>query len=681
MIDFTEPFPEAVASWCELRAEVAAHAFQPKSRLTLSQWSDQYRYLSSDLGEPGPWRTSRVPYLREPMDCITDPTVTEVAVMKCARVGATQGLVINGIFFHVHQEATAMIAAFPTEGDAKKFSKLLLAPAIAETPVIAELIEDGKGRDAKNTIQSKSFPSGGLQIVGTSSPRNMRMVHGRVVYGSEVDAWDYSAGDDGDPMTLLRKRADAYGAPKFVWESTPLLKGFSRIEQQYKAGDQRLFHVPCPHCDEGQPLVWGGRDCDFGIKWRDRDPRTAYYLCRQCHHPIEEVHKHAIVDRGLWIPQNAAKGRFPSFHLGAFISPFEGARWARLVEIWYEAQGKAEQLRVFRNTVEGLPWEDEGARVDSDKLKDQSRRTIYPCDCAAEGREHVALQCTTQKVPDGVLLITVSGDTQGDRVERAVWGWGEGEECWPLEHEIIPGDPGIPEGQRGSPWNVFAKRLTKEYVSAAGEVMRPEITVVDVGGHHSKEANAFCRAHLSDQVFAIFGATSEGAPLVGRASRNNSAKTIHYPVGSFTGKEALQARLTKVRNPGPGYIHIPDWMDDEQLAQFAAEQLVTRLVGGRPKRTWVKLRDRNEMTDLWVYGLAAVNIKGPNILKLRAQALARVAAEERRREGVREEVRADPEVEAEDVEEIVDRVAPPPKARRRRGGGWNVGGGRGGRWV
>jgi hypothetical protein len=41
-------------------------ALQPDPDLTISQWSDQYRVLSRvSAGEPGRWRTSRTPFLRE----------------------------------------------------------------------------------------------------------------------------------------------------------------------------------------------------------------------------------------------------------------------------------------------------------------------------------------------------------------------------------------------------------------------------------------------------------------------------------------------------------------------------------------------------------------------------------------------------------------------------------------
>ena len=41
---------------------------RPEDPLTVSEWADRYRRLSSKASaEPGPWRTDRTPYLRQVM--------------------------------------------------------------------------------------------------------------------------------------------------------------------------------------------------------------------------------------------------------------------------------------------------------------------------------------------------------------------------------------------------------------------------------------------------------------------------------------------------------------------------------------------------------------------------------------------------------------------------------------
>lgn len=63
---------------------------KPEPRLTVSEWADTHRMLDSKAAaEPGPYRTNRTPYLKEPMDMLsTTSIVRKVIFMKAAQVGA-----------------------------------------------------------------------------------------------------------------------------------------------------------------------------------------------------------------------------------------------------------------------------------------------------------------------------------------------------------------------------------------------------------------------------------------------------------------------------------------------------------------------------------------------------------------------------------------------------------------
>ena len=66
---------------------------RPPPQLTVSQWADQHRVLSTrGSSEPGPWRTSRTPYLKEVMDALSAVhPARRVVFMKGAQVGASEG--------------------------------------------------------------------------------------------------------------------------------------------------------------------------------------------------------------------------------------------------------------------------------------------------------------------------------------------------------------------------------------------------------------------------------------------------------------------------------------------------------------------------------------------------------------------------------------------------------------
>lgn len=62
----------------------------PPPDMTISQWADEYRRLSSESSaEPGRWRTSKAPYQREIMDAVCDNRVQKVVIMSAAQIGKT----------------------------------------------------------------------------------------------------------------------------------------------------------------------------------------------------------------------------------------------------------------------------------------------------------------------------------------------------------------------------------------------------------------------------------------------------------------------------------------------------------------------------------------------------------------------------------------------------------------
>ena len=63
-------------------------AFKPKSILTVSEWADRHRVLTTETSSvPGNWRTEFTPYLREPMDTCGDPDYKHIVLMFASQLG------------------------------------------------------------------------------------------------------------------------------------------------------------------------------------------------------------------------------------------------------------------------------------------------------------------------------------------------------------------------------------------------------------------------------------------------------------------------------------------------------------------------------------------------------------------------------------------------------------------
>lgn len=549
----------------------------PPPDLTVSEWADENRRLSSEASaEPGRWKTSRAPYQRDILDAVNDPSCEMVVVMSSAQVGKTE-LLLNTIGYFADYDPAPILLLQPTLEMAQTFSKDRLAPMVRDTPALRGKISESKARDSGNTILHKRFPGGHITMAGANSPSSLASRPIRILLADEVDRFPVSAGTEGDPFNLAKKRTTTFWNKKILAVSTPTVKGASRIEALYADSTQEHYQLPCPECGHYQRLTWSQIDFDTGC-----------YACNHCG-ALSDQHQW-LSGTGLWIAQaehNTCRG----FHLNELVSPWR--RWEQVIADFREAKKAPDTLKVWVNTSLGETWEEEGDGVE--------HHVLY------QRREHYR-----HDVPEGAVVLTCAVDVQDDRFEIEVEGWGEGEENWRIELRILRGDPSRPEI-----WQQLSDFLGTTYEHASGTRLNIACTVIDSGGHFTQEVYKFVRPREGRRVYAIKGKGGAGMPIVGRPSRSNLGKVQLFSVGTDTAKEIVLARL-KVCEPGAGYVHFPirDGFEEEYFMQLTAEQCVTSFVQGRPVRKWIKTRKRNEAFDLAVYNTAALYILNPNFTAL-----------------------------------------------------------------
>ena len=213
--------------------------FAPPPELKVSDWSDQERRLSPEASaEPGQWLTSRAEYQRGIMDAFSDPNIEMVVIMSSAQVGKTE-ILNNVIGYHVSQDPSPMLVVQPTLDMAQTWSKDRLAPMLRDTPILQGLVKDPRARDSGNTTLHKIFPGGHITSCGANSPSSLASRPVRIVLCDEVDRYPVSAGSEGDPVSLARKRATTFWNRKIGLFSTPTNKGNSRIESAFEESDKR----------------------------------------------------------------------------------------------------------------------------------------------------------------------------------------------------------------------------------------------------------------------------------------------------------------------------------------------------------------------------------------------------------------------------------------------------------
>jgi phage terminase large subunit GpA-like protein len=106
----------------------------PPPDLTISDWADQNRRLSSEASaEPGQWRTSRAEYQRGIMDAISDPAAETVVIMSSSQIGKSESI-LNMVGYHIDHDPAPIMVVMPTERDAETWSKDRFSPMARDTP-------------------------------------------------------------------------------------------------------------------------------------------------------------------------------------------------------------------------------------------------------------------------------------------------------------------------------------------------------------------------------------------------------------------------------------------------------------------------------------------------------------------------------------------------------------------
>ena len=566
-------------------------SIKPDPVLTVSEWADKYRRLSSASAESGRWRTSRVPFMRDVMDCLSpsDPC-NEVVVIKPSQCGGTEAG-NNFLGFAISEAPGPFMYALPTEILAKRTSRQKIGPMLQDTPCLNEKTSRGT-RGTGNNILQKSFPGMELQLVGANAPAGLRSMSAKYVYADELDGWTLDNGE-GDPLGAIKKRLTTFPKSKLFLTSTPVDKETSRIEPAYERTDKRMLYVPCPYCERMQTLRWAN------LKFEKDEENfligDVRYRCEQCGELIDEYHKTKMLSQYEWIADRPDRINRPGFRLNGLYSPIGWASWNGIVEEFLEAHRERDKakLKLWTNTVLAETWEDEEAEeIDDDSL--YGRREDY-------GPE----------IPYEVGFLTASVDAQSGknrRLECEVIGWGRLEESWSIDYQIFDGDPAKPEV-----WEELDEYLKTKFIHKGGTAIGIGCTCIDTGGHYTNETYKFVRGKRNRKVYGIKGSSIPGKPIVTAPGKNSKASVALYMVGTDTAKESIFHRL-EIDEPGPGYCHFPKGYDQEYFKQLTSEKSVLR----KGVKVWIKKSEgrSNEALDLRVYNLAALAIAAPPLEKL-----------------------------------------------------------------
>jgi phage terminase large subunit GpA-like protein len=273
--------------------------------------------------------------------------------------------------------------------------------------------------------------------------------------------------------------------------------------------------------------------------------------------------------------------------------------------MWLDAQGDNARFKTFVNDRLAEPWEDGSTKHVKANLV-QQRAMAYPLRTA----------------PEGVIRVTAGVDTQDDRLEAQIIGWGRGRRWWVLDYAVLPGDPALPEV-----WTALTDLLNRPLQHACGALLQVEVVSIDMLGHRTEHVKDYVRSRRVRRPMASYGAKANTAPVLSKARLGDvtvrgktDKRGVHmYEVGTVDAKHALYAALAADHDAHQAWLQAPDTDGKPhappQQCHFSAD-LPDDYFGGLiseifnpSKNRFEKRRGvvRNEPLDTWVHAYAATH--------------------------------------------------------------------------
>ena len=241
----------------------------------IKSWAKKHRILSANESDfKGNFSYETRPYQEEMLEAIGDRRAEEVVFMLASQLGKTIIMTTGLAWYLCEMSGTRAMYMLPTSEEAKKYSRIRFSAMQEEMPVLSNVISELR---RGQTLLQKMLKNGGwLNFVASGSSSQLSGMPSNVVFVDEYSRCSTSAKsadgrlDEGDPLTLLRKRCEESIDKKFVIVGTPTVKGLCPTFDRFLLSDQRYYEVPCPKCKSTMFLDWEkkciGKERERGFK-------------------------------------------------------------------------------------------------------------------------------------------------------------------------------------------------------------------------------------------------------------------------------------------------------------------------------------------------------------------------------------------------------------------------------
>jgi phage terminase large subunit GpA-like protein len=591
----------AIERYKEETALYISRTFSHRRKLSAPEWAEQVRRMEGGRR----YRFEFAPYQREMMETPYREDVDITAYMMPSRTGKTE-TVMNIIGHAIGEDPRKILVMYPTNSAAEKWSKeTLMTELVYSTQQIYDLIGDGEGRrKSGNTILHKIYPGGLLNAMGSNAPTELRRAKGNLLFADEIDAYEFTASDEGDQLEILWMRGSEYPDTIKIAASYPSLRGHSKIEGIMLQSDYRKWFVPCPRCKDSFVLHRSQ------LRYEIDKLKEARLECPLCEGPISDKERREIMLAGEWQATRPFNG-IAGFHGSGMMSPHPVQKgfvshlhWVATQEVKIEqASNREKAKRVFINTF------------DAETYQPPEEEKPDPEGLAMEAYDYLEKINETQyKLPHGCCVITAGVDVQGDRLEIEFVGFGLQGNEYGLGYHVLSGRPEEPEV-----WAKLDALLQTEFIHPSGSILKAACVFID-SKFRMLHVKAFTGPRRPRNVFAIHGATRLAAPALSKARKDNRG-IISFEIGTNELKSLIYQNSTLRRDKAAGsfphnYMHFPlgHGYSPEYFKMLLVEDVALKKGedGDYYQSFSNPKRQRNEPLDLRVYAKAAERKLNPN---------------------------------------------------------------------
>jgi len=533
----------------KLEADMAS-MWEPKERTDPLTWAEREIVLDPRFSpRPGRFSCDFTPYLRQLHHWFGDRSIRQITFVKSAQIGGTT-LLANLIQYAVGEDPGPVLYVTSTAENAKSWSERELIPRIRSCAALRPVMPDDPDLFKKTEMQFKTCT---LKLVGSNSEANLASRPTRYLFCDEVDKWPDASATEAPSLELAMARTNFYRTIcKRVLASTPTVET-GAIWSQFLAGSQHRYHVECPECGEWQHLEFEQ------VKWSDElrgssgawdldgVADSACYQCRECGELWPQELQRELVARGRWIAGNLSAPRdHISCHISALYSP--QMTWGELAKLFLQKSNTPGGLHDFRNTYEGLPFENRAASVKEDAILDL--RGGY--------RLREIPEVITED--DSPVILTICADPGEKQTHWSVEARNQDGESWVMDYGTV-----LSVEDLISPEFLAARRYQ---VPGKEELVTPVAGLIDSG-------------FLTERVYGVC-AKSNGLYYPSKGSEstfgNYAVTTIKglnlllYTYGDFAWKTHLY--LERIKKKLPPLLHLPSDIGRDFIEGHVGQQML-----------------------------------------------------------------------------------------------------------